>query len=307
MKLLVFGAGANGKACQAYITRKGQDKLIGFLDNAAGQTAVDAMQQKGMLVYHPEEVRNLEFDLIWISNSIPQQVAEIQQQLNDLHIPHSKIRTLLEDQTLLTEVLSAYNQYGEQTDRRVIWLRNYAQYAEEQGFSGNVAECGVCMGEFSYYINKYFPDKQLYLFDTFEGFSERDLSVERSFNNDKFLDSIFNSGEIFVGANAQVVLARMLHPEKCVLKKGYFPETAAGLKDRFCFVNLDMDLYQPMLAGLRFFYPRMCPGGVILMHDYFHPELPGVKQAVRDFEKERQTALCKAPIGDFCSIAVIVP
>ena len=68
-----------------------------------------------------------------------------------------------------------------------------------------------------------------------------------------------------------------------------------------------MDLYQPMLAGLRFFYSKMYPGGVILMHDYFHPELPGVKQAVEEFEKETQITLCKVPIGDFCSIAVIVP
>ena len=43
------------------------------------------------------------------------------------------------------------------------------------------------------------------------------------------------------------------------------------------------------------------------MHDYFHPELPGVKQAVEEFEKETQITLCKVPIGDFCSIAVIVP
>lgn len=99
----------------------------------------------------------------------------------------------------------------------------------------------------------------------------------------------------------------MLHPEKCVLKKGYFPETAVDVNDQFCFVNLDMDLYQPMLAGLRFFYEKMCSGGVILMHDYFHPELPGVKQAVTEFEKERGLKLCKVPIGDFCSIAVVVP
>lgn len=43
------------------------------------------------------------------------------------------------------------------------------------------------------------------------------------------------------------------------------------------------------------------------MHDYFHPELPGVKAAIEEFERERETMLCKVPIGDFCSIAVIKP
>lgn len=305
MKLLIFGAGANGKACQAYIVHKGQDELIGFLDNAAGK--IESVRQGNVPIYRPEEALKLEFDLIWISNGRTHQAAEICKQLNDLNIPQSKIRVLLEDQALLNDILSHYNQYDEQTDRRVVWLRNYAEYAYAQGFGGNVAECGVCMGEFSYYINKYFPNKQLYLFDTFEGFSERDLSVERSLNNEAFLKSVFNDQTFFTATNEQIVMMRMLYPDKCILKKGYFPDTAQGLEDTFCFVNLDMDLYQPMLEGLRFFYRKMCPGGILLLHDYFHPELPGVKQAVEDFERDLGTSLYKMPIGDFCSIAIIAP
>lgn len=307
MKLLIFGAGANGKACQAYIISKGQDELVGFLDNAAGKTTIESVRKGDVPVYRPEEVLKLEFDLIWISNGRPHQVAEICKQLKDLNIPKSKIQVLLEDRTLLNEILSRYNQYDEQTDRRVVWLRNYAEYAGIHGFLGNVAECGVCMGEFSYYINKYFPNKQLYLFDTFEGFSERDLCMERSLKNEAFLKSVFNDQTFFTAANEQIVMMRMLHPEKCILKKGYFPDTARGLEDIFCFVNLDMDLYQPMLEGLRFFYHKMCPGGILLLHDYFHPELPGVKQAVEDFERDLGSSLHKMPIGDFCSIAITVP
>jgi hypothetical protein len=66
-----------------------------------------------------------------------------------------------------------------------------------------------------------------------------------------------------------------------------------------------MDLYKPTLAALYFFWERMTPGGVVLLHDYFHPELPGVKQAVDDFEKETQTRISKSPIGDFCSVALV--
>lgn len=39
---------------------------------------------------------------------------------------------------------------------------------------GNVAELGVYKGKFARYINQYFPDRTLYLFDTFLGFDERD-------------------------------------------------------------------------------------------------------------------------------------
>ena len=133
------------------------------------------------------------------------------------------------------------------------------------------------------------------------------METERNLGDANFLNGEFNDGQHFstVVPYEHAVLAKMIYPERCVLKKGYFPDTAEGLEDQFCFVNLDMDLYRPMLEGLRFFYGRMCDGGVILLHDYFHPELPGVRQAVADFERERQEVLCKVPIGDFCSIAVI--
>jgi hypothetical protein len=46
---------------------------------------------------------------------------------------------------------------------------------------------------------------------------------------------------------------------------------------------------------------------VILLHDYSHPQLPGVKRAVADFEKELGHAVPKIPIGDFCSLAIVKP
>src|SRR5580700_1001732 len=40
---------------------------------------------------------------------------------------------------------------------------------------GNVAELGVYKGKFARYINQFFPDRSLYLLDTFEGFDNRDI------------------------------------------------------------------------------------------------------------------------------------
>lgn len=307
MKILVFGAGANGKACLSYLKSTG-DELIAFLDNDPSKQLVKDEKGKNEIpVYRPEEVLELPYDQIWISNGRAVEIGQIEKQLLQLSVPQEKILILEKEPELCVKILAANNQYDEERDSRVVWLRNFAGYAAGEGLEGNVAECGVCMGEFAYYINKYFPNETLYLFDTFSGFDEKDLMVEQSLSNDKFLNSMFNNKDLFAAANERVVMERMLHPEMCVLKKGYFPETAKGLEDRFCFVNLDMDLYRPMLEGLRFFYKKMCHGGVILLHDYFHPELPGVKQAVQDFERENQTDLCKVPIGDFGSIAVITP
>jgi O-methyltransferase len=56
----------------------------------------------------------------------------------------------------------------------------------------------------------------------------------------------------------------------CEFHERYFPDSANAVNDEFGFVNLDMDLYQPMLAELKFFLHRMISGGGVLLHDYFN-------------------------------------
>lgn len=98
----------------------------------------------------------------------------------------------------------------------------------------------------------------------------------------------------------------MNYPENVVIKQGYFPESTQGIEDcKFCFVNLDMDLYKPMYAGLEFFFDRLNPKGCILLHDYYHENWGGVKEAVGDYERVHDIELLKLPIGDGCSIAII--
>ena len=46
---------------------------------------------------------------------------------------------------------------------------------------GSVAELGVYQGGFAKYINQAFPNKKLYLFDTFTGFDAKDISLEKKY------------------------------------------------------------------------------------------------------------------------------
>ncbi|NML65334.1 methyltransferase [Hymenobacter sp. RP-2-7] len=141
---------------------------------------------------------------------------------------------------------------------------------------GNVAELGVYQGDFAKRLNQLFPDRQLYLFDTFEGFADQDVSTEKA--------SGFSTGEqSFANTSVELVLRKMPHPQQCIVKKGFFPATAADVDDTFCFVSLDADLYDPILEGLRFFYPRLALGGYIFVHDFNNDEYRGARQAVTEF------------------------
>jgi len=97
----------------------------------------------------------------------------------------------------------------------------------------------------------------------------------------------------------------------CKVRKGRFPETAAGLAHSdFAFVSLDADLYEPTMAGMEFFYPRLNEGGVILIHDYHNTRFKGVRQAVKEYEqkliKSGAAPLKLVPLGDLHGSCVVI-
>lgn len=161
---------------------------------------------------------------------------------------------------------------------------------------GNVAELGVYQGDFASKINKVFPDRKLYLFDTFEGFDKKDIDLEISNN--------FSKGDQdFSDTNVELVLNKMKYPDNCIIKKGFFPDTTKDIEDNFIFVSIDTDLYKPIYEGLKYFYPRMVKGGYIFVHDFNNDGYLGAKQAVRQFCIEN--GIGYFPLSDICGTAVI--
>ncbi|MBA3056231.1 MAG: hypothetical protein FP826_15205 [Sphingomonadales bacterium] len=116
---------------------------------------------------------------------------------------------------------------------------------------GAVAELGVYQGDQARLLNALFPDRSLNLFDTFSGFSDRDLGAEQQNN----LSSAIVGD--FVDASVELVMNKPPHPAMAKVFPGYFPETAAGIDEQFAFVSLDVDLFEPTRAGLHWFYERL--------------------------------------------------
>ncbi len=176
-------------------------------------------------------------------------------------------------------------------------LEKIALIFEDKKIEGAVAELGVYRGDFAKCINRVFPNRKLYLFDTFEGFQEEDMKYE--IENRLLLNEV---GKL-TNTSVELVLNRMPYPENCIIKKGYFPDTADGLKEKFAFVNIDADLYKPVLAGLEYFWPRMVENGYIFVHDYFSFSYAGAKKAIEEFATKNNIGF--VPIGDTLSIAFV--
>lgn len=171
-----------------------------------------------------------------------------------------------------------------------------AQEIKEKNLIWSIAEVGVFQWDFSAKINELFPDSMLYLFDTFEWFSDKDTILEKQQN--------YSTGEQdFSNTSVEKVLSKMKYPDTCIVKKWYFPDTAKDVDDQFVFVSLDPDLYKPIYDGLCFFYPRLVSWGYIFIHDYNNSQYKWAKDAVRIFCKEHNISYF--PLSDNRGTAVI--
>lgn len=169
-----------------------------------------------------------------------------------------------------------------------------AKEIKRRGVEGDIAEVGVYRGRFARLINETFPDRKMYLFDTFESFNEEEFNfeVEKERCPKDFR-------EVFTDTSVDFVLSRMKYPQNCVVRKGFFPETAKGLEsEKFAFVSIDVDFEKSIFKCLEFFYERLNDGGVLFIHDYNNRYLEGVKKAVYDYETKFCIHLNKIPLAD---------
>ena len=171
-----------------------------------------------------------------------------------------------------------------------------AAIAETQHLEGDLAEAGVYRGNSAELICIVKGDKPLHLFDTFKGlpgsmFEPIDSSTKvarRHVSPSRYAESLINVKE------------RLKQYKNVFYYPGLFPGTAKPLNHKtFAFVNLDLDLYRSTLEALKFFYPRLNVGGIIISHNY--TDLPGVERAFEEFFKDKPEKI-KIISGSQCLI-----
>ena len=281
-KVAIFGAGVLGQSLYARFLESSIEVFM--VDNAA-----ERIDEK--IVFSPQVLKSLDFDVVYIAVAMAVK-AIYRQLLEELNVPAYKIIVF----------------YAENSDdnmnfnKRVLWLEQFATYAALKNLNGEIAEVGVLKGDFSYHINRCFPDKTLYLFDTFENYDERDFELE-SQKNSTFQDFMSGLKAAPLPSSIGEIRTKLPYPEKALFKKGYFPDTFDVENETFAFVFLDLNFYKPIKAGLELFFPRMEKGGIILIHDYFYGGQNGVAKAVDDFLNENN--LFALPSGDNTAVAII--
>lgn len=258
---IIFGAGQGGKALLKMLSP--DYRVLAYMDNDYNKWG---KKMDGLPVVSIEEALAISPDCIWVATMNDLSGQQMAQQLIGMgyggEIRH--IGILKKD-----------------IDLRMAALRRMADQIHARNIGGYVAELGVYRGDFAAEINRYFPDRQIFLFDTFQGFPLQDMTYEQSVTNRNTRHMDFSS------TSANYVLSRLPYPDKAVIFEGRFPDTAPrdnGLQ--FAFVSLDADLFAPTYSGLNWFFPRLSHGGVILIHDFYSDQFPGVRKAAERYFQE---------------------
>ena len=155
---------------------------------------------------------------------------------------------------------------------------------------GDTAECGVYRGAGSYLICAGNAVSRMprthHAFDSFEGLSEPS-------NKD---GSHWRTGDL--ATPIEIVRSALSCFKRVSLHKGWIPkcldEVASG---SFAFVHVDVDLYQPTLDSVRFFYPRMSRHAILVCDDYGFTTCPGATKACEEALEGKPERFVSLPDG----------
>jgi hypothetical protein len=99
-------------------------------------------------------------------------------------------------------------------------------------------------------------------------------------------------------AGEETVKANLSHYPNVEILRGWIPERFPEVSSlSFCFVHIDVDLYQPTLDSLSFFYPRLVRGGLIVCDDYGFSTCPGATRAFDEYMKDKPEKIIHVPTG----------
>ena len=155
---------------------------------------------------------------------------------------------------------------------------------------GDTAECGVYKGCSSYAIlesNVYsIIPRWHHIFDSFEG-----LSSPSSKDSDYWM-----LGDLSIGE--EIVKQNLAEFDKVTLYKGWIPSRFDEVSEKqFSFVHVDVDLYQPTLDSIVFFYDCLSDGGIFLCDDYGFDTCSGATVAIDEFLLSKPEKMISLPDG----------
>ena len=201
---------------------------------------------------------------------------------------------------------------------RILGLCNAVDYLSQNEIQGDFVECGVWRGgsmaaAARTLLSNGDSNRALWLYDTFDGMSEP---------TDEDIDFLGQSAEALLDQQdrddaksiwcyspleqVKSAMANTGYPsDKVRFVEGKVEDTLpVHVPERISLLRLDTDWYESTRCELEYLFPKLVPGGVLIVDDYGHWE--GCRRAVDEYFEENKIPMLlnridyTGRIGVFC-------
>lgn len=190
--------------------------------------------------------------------------------------------------SILDKKYSMVDKYGFES----IWMER----DKIMNLEGDIIECGVYKGGMSLFLTKLFPNKKVWMLDSFElGFpvvENLKYTMRDGFEDPHTKGVIIRDGQHGVPSSvAKSIFEEYSEKDNpnVNIVEGYVSDTMYGLNiDKISILRLDVDSYSATKERLEYFYPKVIDGGMIIFDDN---GIDSARFAVEDFFNENNIPL----------------
>ncbi|CAM8660247.1 Macrocin-O-methyltransferase [Oxalobacteraceae bacterium] len=193
-----------------------------------------------------------------------------------------------------------YGMVNGRPDLSIEWRVHVALWCASQcaAIEGDFVECGVHTGILAGSIMTWLDfdlieDKKYYLLDTFEG-----IPVEQISNKEADLIEHMNRKYPIGDATYLMAKAKFKKWDNAKIIRGKVPDTLNQVESKkIAFLSIDMNVASAEIAAAEYFWPKLQPGGMILLDDYGWDAHIYQKLAFDEFAKHKSVNILSLPTG----------
>ncbi|QCI63176.1 TylF/MycF/NovP-related O-methyltransferase [Phreatobacter stygius] len=201
-------------------------------------------------------------------------------------------------------ILESARRYTMTSVERMYALYKAIEYIESAAIPGAIVECGVWRGGSIMVALAALKalgrtERDIYLFDTFEGLPQPDAAKDVDMFGNRAIDGWLPHSRGETQSNwayaslddVRANVARTGYPmERIHFVKGMVEDTLpAAAPESIALLRLDTDWYASTRHEMIHLFPRLCAGGVLIIDDYGH--FLGARQAIDEYIAEQKVPL----------------
>ncbi|MEO1206518.1 MAG: TylF/MycF/NovP-related O-methyltransferase [Pseudomonadota bacterium] len=194
------------------------------------------------------------------------------------------------------ETLEQCREFTMTSVERIYAMHQSVEYITRNQIPGAIVECGVWRGGSIMVAIKTLQklqetSRQIYLYDTYDGLPKPDENLDVDMFGNNAIDGWIKFNRGYKASNwayaslmdVKTNVGSLGYPEdKIEFVKGMVEDTIpATIPDQIALLRLDTDFYVSTKHELEHLYPRITPGGVLIIDDYGH--FLGARSAVDEY------------------------